>query len=42
MEKPNYIIIFPWNLTKEISSQLSFIKKWQGKFVTVIPNLKIF
>ena len=41
-EKPNYIIIFPWNLTKEITSQLFFIKKWQGKFVTVIPNLKIF
>lgn len=42
IEKPNYIIIFPWNLTKEITSQLLFIKKWQGKFVTVIPNLKIF
>lgn len=42
IEKPNYIIIFPWNLTKEIIAQLSFVKKWKAKFVTVIPNLKTF
>lgn len=41
-EKPDYIIIFPWNLTKEIITQLSFVKKWKAKFVTVIPNLKTF
>lgn len=41
-EKPNYIIIFPWNLSKEIITQLSFVKKWKCKFVTAIPNLKVF
>ena len=41
-EKPNYIIIFPWNLSKEIITQLSYVKKWNCKFVTVIPNLKVF
>lgn len=40
-KKPDYIIILPWNLSKEIQNQLSYIKKWNGKFVTVIPKLKI-
>ncbi|MDR0390927.1 MAG: class I SAM-dependent methyltransferase [Planctomycetaceae bacterium] len=39
--KPNYVIIFPWNIRNEIESQLSYIKSWNGKFVTAIPELKI-
>jgi SAM-dependent methyltransferase len=37
--KPDYIVIFPWNLKNEISDQLSFIKSWGGQFVTAIPSL---
>lgn len=40
-EKPDYIIIFPWNLKNEIIEQLDYIKTWHGKFVTVIPVLSI-
>jgi SAM-dependent methyltransferase len=40
--KPDYVIILPWNLREEIMSQLSFIKKWNGKFVTFIPKTRIF
>ena len=40
--KPDYVIIFPWNLSDEISKQLSFIRTWGGKFVIAIPELKIF
>jgi len=40
--KPDFVIIFPWNLSDEISQQLSFINDWGGKFVVVIPSLKIF
>ena len=39
---PDYVIIFPWNLSEEISEQLSFIRKWDGKFVIAIPELTIF
>ena len=39
--KPDYIIIFPWNIKDEIVQQLSYIKEWGGSFVTAIPNLKI-
>ncbi len=40
--KPDYVIILPWNLKKEVSEQLSYIREWQGKFVIFIPELTIF
>jgi 2-polyprenyl-3-methyl-5-hydroxy-6-metoxy-1,4-benzoquinol methylase len=39
--KPDYVIIFPWNLKEEICDQLDYIKDWGGKFVVAIPNLQI-
>jgi len=39
--KPDYVIILPWNLKKEISEQLKYIRDWGGKFVTFIPELNI-
>jgi hypothetical protein len=41
-QKPEYVIILPWNLKEEISLQLSYIKDWGGMFVTIIPDLEIF
>ncbi|WP_372776230.1 methyltransferase domain-containing protein [Mangrovibacterium sp.] len=40
--KPDYILILPWNLKKEIIEQLSFTQDWGCKFVTAIPKLEIF
>jgi hypothetical protein len=39
--KPNFIMIFPWNLKEEIMNQLSYVREWNGKFVIAIPELKI-
>ena len=39
--KPDYIIIFPWNIKKEIIKNFKFVKKWGGKFVTFIPKIKV-
>lgn len=41
-DKPDFVVIFPWNLRDEIVSQLSYIRGWGGKFVIPIPNLEIF
>ena len=41
-EKLDFVIILPWNLTEEITKQLSYIKDWQGQFVVPIPTVKIF
>ncbi|MBC7935322.1 MAG: class I SAM-dependent methyltransferase [Rhizobacter sp.] len=40
-EKPDYIVILPWNLKEEISTQLSYIKEWGGKFVVAVPKMEI-
>ena len=39
--KPDYVIIFPWNIQEEIIRQLAYIKDWGGKFVIPIPGLTI-
>lgn len=41
IEKPDYVIIFPWNLTSEITVQLNYIKDWDAQFVVAIPNVRI-
>jgi len=38
-EKPDYIVILPWNLKNEISNSLSFTKEWGGKLVVFIPTV---
>ena len=39
--KPDYVVILPWNLKEEISTQLNYIKEWGGRFVVAVPELKI-
>ncbi|WP_246282087.1 class I SAM-dependent methyltransferase [Nitrosopumilus ureiphilus] len=39
--RPDYIVILAWNLKDEIIEQTSFIKEWGGKFVVLIPKVKI-
>lgn len=40
-EKPDYVLILPWNLKDEIKDQLAYIRDWNGKFVVPIPSLQI-
>ena len=39
LEKPDYVIILPWNLKVEVMSQLKYIERWGGRFVTAVPSL---
>jgi SAM-dependent methyltransferase len=40
--KPDFVVIFPWNLKDEIIKQHAYIYEWNAKFVTAIPKLNIF
>jgi len=40
--KPDYLLIIPWNLKEEIMKQMSHIREWGGKFVVLIPEVKIY
>jgi predicted TPR repeat methyltransferase len=41
-EKPEYILVLPWNLRTEVTEQLSYIREWGGKFVTAVPRLELY
>jgi hypothetical protein len=40
-ERPDYVVILPWNLKAEVMKQLNYIRNWGGKFVTAVPNLEV-
>jgi len=40
--KPDYVLVLPWNLKKEIMAQLSYIGEWGGKFIIPIPTATIY
>jgi SAM-dependent methyltransferase len=40
-ERPDYVIIMPWNLRKEIAAQLEYVKDWGGRLVVALPELEV-
>ncbi len=40
-ERPDFILILPWNIKDEIMQSLSFVKQWGGRFVIAIPQLRV-
>ena len=41
-EKPEFVLILPWNLRDEIAAQMAFIRDWGGRFVVPIPGVEVF
>ena len=41
-DRPDVVLILPWNLKNEITQQLSFIREWGGKFAARSPELTVF
>ncbi|WP_290051234.1 class I SAM-dependent methyltransferase [Amycolatopsis solani] len=40
-DRPDYVLVLPWNLREELTEQLSYIGAWGGKLVFPIPHLEI-
>lgn len=40
-ERPDYVVLLPWNLRTEITRQLEYIRSWGGRIVTAIPQLEV-
>jgi hypothetical protein len=40
-DKPDYILILPWNLKDEIIQQLDYTRSWGCRFVSAIPELNV-
>ena len=39
--KPDYVLILPWNLKKEVTQSMAGVKAWGGKFVVPIPTVQV-
>ena len=40
--RPDYLLILPWNLKEEIMGQMAHIRDWGGRFVVLIPDVKVY
>ncbi len=40
-DKPDVVLILPWNLKEEIVEQLSFVEEWGGRFATRLSELAL-
>lgn len=40
--RPDYLVILPWNLREEIVGQMAEIRQWGGRFVTAVPETRVF
>ncbi|ROT31637.1 class I SAM-dependent methyltransferase [Micromonospora sp. HM5-17] len=40
-DRPDYVLVLPWNLRTEISAQLAYVRDWGGRLVFPIPALEV-
>ncbi len=40
-QKPDYVLVLPWNLMNEISASVGYISEWNGRLVRAVPSLEI-
>jgi SAM-dependent methyltransferase len=40
-EKPDWILILPWNLRGEIEQEMAAVTDWGGKFVRAVPKMEM-
>jgi hypothetical protein len=41
-DNPDFVVIFPWNLSDEIANQLKSLSSKGTVFVTAVPQLSVF
>lgn len=39
--RPDFVLILPWNLRAEVVEQLAYVREWGGQFVTSVPVLEV-
>jgi hypothetical protein len=40
-DRPDYVLVLPWNLRGELIEQLGYVREWGGKLVFPIPHLNV-
>jgi hypothetical protein len=37
-DRPDVVLILPWNLREEVVAQLAYIREWGGRFAVAVPG----
>lgn len=40
-ERPDFVVVLPWNIWDEVTTDLSYIREWGGRCVRAVPELQI-
>jgi len=39
--RPDFVLILPWNIADEVTTQLAGVREWGARFVVAVPRLEI-
>lgn len=40
-ERPDDVLLLPWNLKEELMAQLEYVRDWGGRFVVAVPRIQV-
>jgi len=40
--RPDYVLILPWNIREEVMAQMALIREWNGQFLVLIPDVRVY
>ena len=40
-DRPDVVLILPWNLKDEVTAQLAYVREWGGRLAVAVPRLEI-
>lgn len=40
-EHPDFVVVLPWNLWDEVTTDLSYMRDWNGRCVRAVPELQV-
>jgi hypothetical protein len=40
LERPDLVLILPWNIADEVTSDHSYVGQWGGKFLVAVPSIR--
>ena len=40
-ERPDYVVVLPWNLSEELAAQLAYVREWGGHLAVAVPEMRI-
>ena len=40
-ERPDYLLILPWNIKDEIMAQMAYVREWGCRFIIPIPEVEV-